>query len=600
MSGVFTAQPMQKIGAWIRNPVNNWFKGQTKRAALYELFCQNPSSCDLLQKEQSCLHCGALSPCRFGRKNGIEGPTRAARTFSSTLSAWRKRNGSVHKHDMNDLKQNTHGPSSFTKETEMTPTAEQAAIIEAALTTSESLIINALAGAAKTSTLEMICRALPVQPILSLAFNKKIALEMEKRLPGHVKCATLNSIGHGVWAQATGRRLIVDTKKTYTIIKSAIETLPKRQQGEAYTEMSEAIRLVGTMKSSGYIPPGVAEPAKSLLSRQAFLDSLEEDPSDTTLELAESALATSIRDAYAGNIDFDDQIYMSTLFGGTFPRFPLVLVDEAQDLSALNHAMLRKLVTKRLIAVGDPWQSIYGFRGAVSNGMSTIAEAFACREMTLSISFRCPAAVVREANKRVPHMQPRPGAPEGLVESLDSWTTAAIPENAVILCRNNAPLFKIALELIKRGRGVSLPGMDIGPRLVKTLRALGPVEMLQDQVHAQIDKWETETMKKPKGRASVADRAECLHVFADAGPNLAAAIAYAEHLFKATGPIQLMSGHKSKGLEFPVVYHLDSWRIPGKFATSPEALEQEKNIAYVIATRAKEALYFINVDGLVA
>jgi hypothetical protein len=68
-----------------------------------------------------------------------------------------------------------------------------------------------------------------------------------------------------------------------------------------------------------------------------------------------TVLTDSIRLAYEGQIDFDDQIYMPTLFGGTFPRFPLVMVDEAQDLSPLNHAMLEKLVTSRLIAVGDPY-----------------------------------------------------------------------------------------------------------------------------------------------------------------------------------------------------------------------------------------------------
>jgi hypothetical protein len=48
--------------------------------------------------------------------------------------------------------------------------------------------------------------------------------------------------------------------------------------------------------------------------------------------LIDSVLTDSIRLAYEGQIDFDDQIYMPTLFGGTFPRFPLVMVDEAQDL----------------------------------------------------------------------------------------------------------------------------------------------------------------------------------------------------------------------------------------------------------------------------
>jgi hypothetical protein len=89
---------------------------------------------------------------------------------------------------------------------EHTPTPEQMAIINAALNTPDNLIIAALAGAAKTTTLEMICKRMPVMPILSLAFNKRIAEEMKKKLPGHVTCKTLNALGHMVWAQSISKK----------------------------------------------------------------------------------------------------------------------------------------------------------------------------------------------------------------------------------------------------------------------------------------------------------------------------------------------------------------------------------------------------------
>ena len=56
-----------------------------------------------------------------------------------------------------------------------TPTDEQVAIVEAAKRTKDNLLVSALAGAAKTSTLELITKAVTGIPILSLAFNKKIA-----------------------------------------------------------------------------------------------------------------------------------------------------------------------------------------------------------------------------------------------------------------------------------------------------------------------------------------------------------------------------------------------------------------------------------------
>ena len=67
-----------------------------------------------------------------------------------------------------------------------TPTQEQLDIIAAATDTSDNLIISALAGAAKTSTLELIANALPDVNIITLAFNKAIAEEMKSRLPSIV------------------------------------------------------------------------------------------------------------------------------------------------------------------------------------------------------------------------------------------------------------------------------------------------------------------------------------------------------------------------------------------------------------------------------
>lgn len=481
----------------------------------------------------------------------------------------------------------------------MTPTPEQAAIIEAAKTTKDSLLISALAGAAKTSTLEMICKALPSTLILSVCFNKRIAEEMVKRLPGNVTVKTLNSVGHSVWSTALGKRLTLNAKKSYEILKAEVETLKGAEKADAYDIFADVLKMVSAAKLSGYIPSG-PHGGHGLVAREDFYDSFDETIPRGTSALVDRVLSLSIRQALEGTIDFDDQIYMPTLFGGSFPRFPLVLVDEAQDLSAINHQMLRKIATQRLIAVGDPWQSIYGFRGAVSSGMDRLQADFSLRRMDLSVSFRCPKAVVRTARSRAPHMQYPEWAIEGHVEALDAWSASSIPDHAAIICRNNAPLFRCALSLIRAGRGVKLIGADIGPQLVKALRKLGPESLTQTETFNAINQWEAEQLRKSKAKGAAADRAECLRVFASFGANLAGAIAYAEHLFQSSGPIQLLSGHKAKGLEWATVYHLDPWRIPNVYSTTSEELEQEENVRYVITTRAKEELYFVNLDQLTA
>jgi len=480
------------------------------------------------------------------------------------------------------------------------PTDEQAAIIEAACSTKDNLLINALAGAAKTSTLVMIAEALPSSlPILSLAFNKRIAEEMKTRLPGNVMCKTLNAIGHGVWAQTIARRkIVVSTKKSYEILKSLVDDMKRGDRSDAYDTFSETLKLIGAAKLAGYIPEK-SPTGRRLISCDDFWASLDEDAEEVSRDLVDRALIESITQAYQGIIDFDDQIYMSCLFGGTFPKFPLVLVDEAQDLSAINHAMLDKLVVNRLIAVGDPWQSIYAFRGALSTSMATLRDRFKMKEMNLSISFRCPKVVVERARFRAPHMQYPEWAVEGQVNVPTEWSTGDIGDGAAIICRNNAPLFRLAFLLIRSGRGVTVVGSDIGPALVKALKKLGPEDMTYEQTNKAIDAWETERLRKAKGKAATKDKAECLRVFLSVGGSLAGATAYAESIFKSTGPIQLLSGHKSKGLEYDHVFHLDPSRIPSPYAEGEDALEQELNIRYVILTRAKMSYTEIEMEGYV-
>lgn len=483
------------------------------------------------------------------------------------------------------------------------PTPEQEAIVTAATATQDNLIIEALAGAAKTTTLVLIAEALRLQPILAIAFNKRIAEEMKKRLPSNVTSKTLNSVGHGAWGQQIGKKLILDTDKTYNNFKAIVDELKNRkdfsERARLYEQQGDIIKAAKLAKTWGWVPDGLFPGNKALVDDQIFRSRLEEHfDDDVDFDTVKELVFKSIQQAYNGMIDFDDQIYMPTIFGGRWPRFPLVLIDEAQDLSPINHAMLDKLVTQRLIAVGDPYQAIYGFRGASANSMDLLRHQYQMTRLPLSISFRCPIAIIKKAQSRAPHMRWAEWAVEGEVNTLSEWTAESIPDHSAIICRNNAPLMHVALELLKAGRGAKMVGMELGPQLIKVLKKLGEPEMPREKVREEIEKWKTERLKKGKNVASITDKAECLMVFADFGETLAAAVAYAEHIFAAHGAIELLSGHKSKGLEWEVVYHLDPWRIPGKFAKSEEDITQEANVRYVIETRAKRVLNLVNTNML--
>jgi len=474
------------------------------------------------------------------------------------------------------------------------PTAEQRAIIAAARETPDNLIITALAGAAKTSTLVLIAEALPSTRILCLAFNKKIALEMADRLPDNCTASTLNALGHRIWSEALGRRLQVNMKKMYSLTREYIETFPKPEAKPLWAGFKEILATAKEAKAYGYIPAVACEEFAAKrphpLSGAEFYTSCEYELTSAEQTAVDTILLASIREAFEGQIDFDDQIYMSTLFRAIFPPHPLVLVDEAQDLSVLNHEFLRKLARRRLIAVGDPCQAIYGFRGAHETSMDLLAEAFSMSRLALTTSFRVPPVHVEHVKWRAPAMRAWSDNPySGCVTSLSTWSVIDIPDSAAIICRNNAPLYRLAITLLQMGRTPKLANNALGKTLVNLLKKLGPPNMDRKTALGEVLRWKTDRLKRTRAKATIRDQAECMAIFIRATDSLGAATQFATDLFRYEGAVNFLTGHKAKGLEFPHVYFLDQDLIGEE--------GQDPNIRYVICTRAQESLTYITTDG---
>lgn len=474
----------------------------------------------------------------------------------------------------------------------MNPTDEQNLIIERVRSSTSNLEVNALAGSGKTTTLDLIQAASPKQPVLCLAFNKNIAEEMKKKFPSSTTVKTMNGLGHGIWYKAVGK-LNLEPRKMNTIFKEYIDDknngFTKEDQKDCWDVYFNVMEGISMAKALGYVPEGKYSHVKRIIEKEALHSILEVKPSPLAADLIDTLLHISIQSAYKGWIDFNDQVYMPALFGGTFPRFPLVLVDEAQDLNPVNHAILGKLVKERVCVVGDRWQSIYAFRGAVTNGMQDLQAKFGCAELDLSVSFRCPQAVVEAARWRVPKFKwIKPG---GHVETLNRLEAKAIPESAAIICRNNAPLFRTALGLLMLSRPVTVSGSELGPKLTRLLQKICSEDDTQEEMINNIEAWKEAELAKAQFVGTILDTAECLQIFATFGKNLSEAVAYIDHMFKQKGTIKLMTGHKAKGGEWDTVYHLDPWLCKDN--------EQDKNLRYVITTRAKESLYEIESRDIV-
>ncbi len=464
-----------------------------------------------------------------------------------------------------------------------------------------SAIVQAVAGSGKTTTIVEACNHLePGLSVLFLAFNKNIVAELKSRLPNTVKCQTFNGCGWGAWFNYVGRRNIkLDANKTFAIMKDRFQ----KEDFEMYSSFVK--RMVSLAKSEGLSPEDNDALWLELADHHCLDLSSEEATFERGVDLAKKTLAESIRiaDSFC---DYDDQIYMPYITRGNFPTFDVIFIDEAQDTSKVQIQLLRRMLKPggRLIAVGDYAQAIYGFRGADSESMNNIKEAFNATTLPLSISYRCWKAIIREAQKYMPDIEAFEDAPEGVVEELAEYTIANFTKDDAVLCRNNAPLIKFAYQVIPRGLGINFLGRDLGGNLKSLINQMeaGNLQELEEKLQV----WLAREVEKAEAKGqedkvqALTDKVSCIEVFINylpesrrTIPDLLAAI---ESLFNREGGLTLSSAHRAKGKEWHRVFILDPHLMPSPYAKKEWMKIQERNLTYVAITRAKEYLGYINSD----
>ena len=152
--------------------------------------------------------------------------------------------------------------------------------------------------------------------------------------------------------------------------------------------------------------------AKSTGFEMADLDALDEDEDPLVYHFSHAAAQVyqkyaSAYEAYQA-IDYIDMIAIAAtqLNNGRaadWADYDHILIDEFQDLNLAQIELTQALLTagseSHLYAVGDDWQSIYGFKGARPEFFTEFDEYFAPSETTkLEKNYRCPPAVVEASN----------------------------------------------------------------------------------------------------------------------------------------------------------------------------------------------------------
>lgn len=482
-----------------------------------------------------------------------------------------------------------------------TPSPEQSAFVEQVVETNDSIVLEACAGSGKTTTLIMAVEQLK-SSVAACAFNKRIADELAERMPNAV-CRTMNSFGHRAWARQIGRRAKLESSKMYTIGNDHDKEAP-------YEVITAARQLASKAKHFGIVPDGAVQGGHGLVddTDDAWIELIDTFDIDTNgsekdvIYWAREFLRVSIEQAWQGIIDFDDQIYMTACWKAPLDRYFTVIVDEAQDISAIQREMIRRMAP-RIIAAGDRHQAIYGFRGASFTSLDDFQQQFNSVTMPLTVSFRCPQAVVAEARNYVSHINAHESAPMGSVERAGEFDVRHLKRGCVILCRNNNPIISLAMRLLRDQIGCKVLGRDIGANLKRLCDKFtnkgtnDDIRQLQMELikymEREISKYKA--AKRPGRAATIEDKVLSLLAIAEHSDTVTALFARLDEMFDdKKGVITLSTIHKAKGFEWDRVLFLDSGLIPSKWAKTESQMQQETNLSYVAVTRAKNELIFID------
>jgi DNA helicase-2/ATP-dependent DNA helicase PcrA len=420
------------------------------------------------------------------------------------------------------------------------PTIQQQAVIEAPL---GPAIVVAGAGSGKTETMAnrvvwlLANGHVRVPEILGLTFTRKAAGELALRIRKRIEqlvasgltdlefdpfdaptVATYNSFANAIFrenalligrepesavlseasAWQIARRLVVtstddrlvELEKSVDVVTSAVISL-SRALSENVAEPADVERMIERFAGLVDLPTGsrqVKEAYKSVRDAIAVVGSLP-----PLLDLAGQFAAEKVR---RGFVEYSDQVALALRVSERLPgvvddyreRYRVVLLDEYQDTSVVQTLLLSRLFAgQAVMAVGDPHQSIYGWRGASAANLGRFSLDFTgtrdgAAEYALSTSWRNPTRVLDAANTlvgplsvgspvHVERLEPRPGAEPGRLDvrfeqtvadeaaTVADWLAERLAQrdddgrgpSAALLCRSLKKIDPFTAALAERG-----------------------------------------------------------------------------------------------------------------------------------------------------
>jgi superfamily I DNA/RNA helicase len=305
-------------------------------------------------------------------------------------------------------------------------TIEQEEIVEA---DDDFMAVTAYAGTGKTTTLRAYAEKRPRDKMLYLAFNKALAEEAKRAFQGcpNVEVRTLHSLAYSFYGykfqECLGNFRVLDLQK-YLLLSGLPNNIGIARvlydSLNAWT-ISDQKTIPKFMKK--FIPKIGESVAEYNINVKSLVNSVE----------------TLWRDMIEGEFVMTHNGYFK-LFQLSQPSlnyYKEVLVDEAQDL---NDAMINIIfgLKGKKILVGDPYQQIYGWNGAV-NALGKAVKVGA-KTYYLTQSFRCPKEIASFANDYLKLL----GAKKTFRGIEEASKKAPNNYPPIVIARTNASIFDYA------------------------------------------------------------------------------------------------------------------------------------------------------------
>lgn len=432
-----------------------------------------------------------------------------------------------------------------------------------------------------------------------LSFTRAAAGEIASKIDSKISASTMHSLCYGICGLV-------------------------REQVIGWAHMNEFADLVGVK-----------------FSNRSMEDNEEETPGDVALSLESLARARMIPisrvyemstapvdptllkhvvESYRkwkrmrGYVDFTDMLEMSLHNPG--PPFKTLIVDEAQDLSTLQYAVLDHWITQgveEVILAGDDDQAIYVWGGADPRGMYDFVKRYDAKQTVLNQSYRLPRAVhtfaerVSESIIERVDKQFLPREFPGFVGELPMFSVTQQVKHgtdALILYRCHSMRHEMEKSLVMNGipyqvltgapgvlQGKQRRAVDLYLKLQKYLGGDATIQVSKAE-ERQLHKFLRPEVQQNPRKITTTRWQDALNLSTYHR-------IYLEQIEKRYGldvkpTVRLSTIHGAKGREAETVilYNSISQRI--RNSLSVDGQDAEKRVFYVGVTRAKEKLFIVN------